>query len=167
MNIYEWEWLKPAIEEASKPIPGGDRVVGVGIIIVSVIIIIILATHLSQGTGFFTRKLTTLELVLLFGYWIAWIITATLESVLGQRLLSRLFDSFGGIIFMSLSSLYFFVIFPFDFSHFVTVMPESTQFTLAWISNNVARVLLGLAGVAMFAAAFFSPVVYKIIQLGK
>lgn len=167
MNIYEWEWLQPAIEAASKPIEAGDRIFGIGIIIFSVLMITILYMNLSQESGFFTRKLTTLELFLLFGYWIAWIITATLDSLLNQRLLSRMFDSFGGIIFMALSSLYFCILFPFDFSHFASVLPSSLQFTVSWISNNLARVVLGLAGVAMLGAAIFSPIAYKIISIGK
>ena len=59
-----------------------------------------LATHQIWSTGFFTSTFGTIEMIMLYGSWIAWIITAGLEGVLGQRLLSRLFDTFGGIIFI-------------------------------------------------------------------
>jgi hypothetical protein len=162
MKYLQANWLDEASIEASKPISLGDRIFGVFILLLSVVILHILTLHLLQETGFIIRELHSLELVLLFGYWVAWIITATLDSVLGMRLASRLFDSFGGILFMAISSLYFFWVFPFEFSLFTSVLPESIQFLLGWLTNSVARGLLLVGGIGMLFASVYSPIVYKI-----
>ncbi len=63
-------------------------------------------------------------MIMLYGSWVAWIITAGLEGVLGQRLLSRLFDTFGGIIFMAVATVWLLVVFPFEFVYFAEVLPD-------------------------------------------
>ena len=127
--------------------------------------ILYLAAHQILSTGFFTAKFGAIEMVMLYGSWISWIITSGLEGVPGQRLLSRLFDAFGGIIFIALATAWLTVVFPFDFAYFADVLPEVLRFLLQWISNDIARVLMVLYAIAMGIAAIYAPIAYKFIRI--
>jgi hypothetical protein len=104
-------------------------------------------------------------MIMLYGSWICWIITSALEGVFGQRLLSRLFDSFGGIIFIVLATVWLLVVFPFEFNYFGNVLPDSLRFLVLWISNDIARVLMVIYIIVMGIAAIYSPIAYKFIEI--
>lgn len=160
-------WFFRAKAEADKGIPLNDRVFGVVIVAVSILIMIYFISHQLGSTGFFNSKFGTLEMVMLYGNLTAWAITGTLEGILGKRLLSRLFDSFGGIIFMAISMAWLLVVFPFDFVHFADLMPEFLRFLLQWISNDIAQGLLVIGVILMVVAAVYSPIAYKIVSLKR
>jgi hypothetical protein len=98
-----------------------------------------------------------------YGSLVFWIITASLEGIFGQRLLSRLFDTFGGIIFVTVATAWLLVVFPFEFAYLADVLPESLRFTLRWISNDVARVVLVLVIILYLGAAVYAPIGYGFI----
>ncbi len=100
----------------------------------------------------------------LYGYSVFWIISAGLEGVLGLRLLSRLFDVFGGVIFGGICIIWLLAIFPFEFSHFAEVLPDSIRFLLRWISNDVARVIMVLGIIVHLGAAIYCPIAYKFVD---
>ena len=157
-------WFSRAKTAAEEPLPRNERVFGIGIVIVSVLMIIFFVSHQIQQTGFFTSKFGAFEMLLLYGFWIFWITTAGLESILSQRLLSRIVDTFGGIIFATISIALLFVIFPFDFSHLADVLPESTKFLIQCVSNDIARVILVLIMILQLLAAIYCPFAYKFID---
>ena len=115
--------------------------------------------------SFFTTKSGTVEMIMLYGSWIAWIITSGLEGVLGQRLLSRLFDAFGGIIYILVATAWLILIFPFDFTYFAEVLPDFLRFLVQWISNDIARILMILYTIGMGIAAIYAPISYKFIRI--
>ncbi len=133
----------------------------------SVLMVLYLAAHQMWSTGFFTATFGTLEMIMLYGSWIAWIITSVLEGVLGQRLLSRLFDTFGGIIFIAVATAWLLVVFPFEFTYFADVLPVILRFLLQWISNDIARVIMVLYTIAMGIAAIYAPIGYKFIKIKR
>ena len=102
---------------------------------------------------------------LFYGHLIFWIITASLEGVLGQRLLSRLFDTFGGIIFIAVATAWLSIAFPFDFAYFADVLPDSLRFLVQWISNYIARIVMVLYTIAMGIAAIYAPIAYKFVRI--
>ena len=118
MNEIE-NWFSRAKAEADKGIPRNERVVGIVIVIFSILMILYFGSHQMQSTGFFTSKFGTLEMLLLYGFWIFWVTTSGLEGLLGRRLLSRLVDVFGGIIFASIAIAWLLFVFPFEFTFFV------------------------------------------------
>ena len=159
-------WFSRGKAEADKGIPNHERIAGIGFFFVgSVLMVLYLAAHQIGSTGFFTAKFGTIEMIMLYGSWIAWIITSGLEGVLGQRLLSRLFDTFGGIIFMAIATAWLLVIFPFEFTYFSDVLPDFLRFLVQWISNDIARVVMVLYAIAMGFAAVYAPKAYGF--LGK
>ena len=129
--------------------------------------ILYLVAHNIWSTGFFTVEFGTTEMIMLYGSWIAWIITSGLEGVLGQRLLSRLFDTFGGIIFIAVATAWLLVVFPFNFSYFADVLPDFLRFLVQWISNDIARILMALYTVAMGIAAVYAPIAYKFVRIKR
>jgi hypothetical protein len=130
-------WFSRAKAEADKGVPLNERVMGVAIVVISVLVIVYFVAHQVGLTGFFTPAFGVLEMFMLYGNLTAWIITGTLEGILGQRLLSRLFDAFGGIIFITVSLAWLTVVFPFDFAYFADVLPDFLRFLVQWLSNDI------------------------------
>ena len=134
--------------------------------------IIYFASHHINSTGFFTSEFGDFEMLLFYGFWIFWITTASLEAIFNQRLLSRIVDTFGGLIFATFSIALLLVLFPYNFTHLVDTLPGSIRFLFSWITNDVARVIMVLVLIAHLAAAVYSPFAYKFVdkkrfKLGK
>ena len=104
---------------------------------------------------------------LLYGSLAAWIITGSLDGILGQRLLSRLFDVFFGIIFLALSLAWLLVTFPFEFAYFADVLPEGLRFLVQWISDDIARGMMVVGTVLLVVAGIYSPIAYKFVKIKR
>ena len=157
-------WFSRAKTEAEKPLPRNERVVGIAIVVFCILMILFFVTHQIQTTGFFTENFGPLEMLLFYGFWIFWITTASLEALLSQRLLSRIVDTFGGLIFATISEAILLLLFPFEFTYLAEVLPASIRFLVQWISNDIARVIIILVIIAHLAAAIYSPFAYKFID---
>lgn len=161
-------WFSRARTEADKGIPKNERIAGIGFFFAgSILVFLYLVAHQIWSTGFFTVVFGPIEMFMLYGSWISWAITSGLEGVLGQRFLSRLFDTFGGIIFIVVATVWLFVIFPFEFAYFADVLPVFLRFLVQWISNDIARGLMILYAIAMGVAAVYAPIAYKFIQIKR
>ncbi len=101
---------------------------------------------------------------LFYGSLIFWIVSAGLEGVFGRRLLSRLFDAFGGLVFATIGITWLLVVFPFEFAYFADVLPDSLRFLVQWISNDIARVLMVLGIIVYLGAAVYCPIAYGFIN---
>jgi hypothetical protein len=82
-NNSWYERAKLAAEEELKP---GDRIFGIVMIVFSFLAILYFIAHQSILTGFFTSRFTIVELFLFYGFWVMWMIIATLESVLRSQM---------------------------------------------------------------------------------
>ena len=102
-----------------------------------------------------------------YGYWPVWLTTASLEGIFGLRLYSRLFDVFGGIIFLLISTVVLLIIFPFDFQYLADVLPDAMRFVLQWVSDDVARVVMMLGTIGLLFATVYSPIAYKFVDLKR
>jgi len=149
--------------EAEKGIPYGERVVGIAIVVFSVLMVLYFVAHQMRSTDFFTVRFGTLEMLMLYGFWGFWIVSAGLEGVFGRRLLSRLFDAFGGLIFATIAIAWLFVVFPFEFAYVADALPDPLRFLVQWISNDIARVLIVLGIIVHLSAAVYSPIAYKFV----
>lgn len=160
-------WFSRAKAEAAKGPSLGDRFTSIVIVVVNVLLICLFVAHQTGSTGFFTLKFGILEMIMLYGSLVAWIITGSLDGIFGQRFFSRLFDVFGGIIFIAISLAWLLVIFPFEFTYFAEVLPVSLRFLVQWISNDIARgiMIIGIIGLAI--AAIYSPIAYKFIRITR
>jgi len=160
-------WFSRAKAEADKGVQNNERVTGIVLVVASILAILYFVFHQIGATGFFTPKFGTLEMFLLYGSLAAWIITGSLDGIFGQRLLSRIFDTFGGIIFIAVANAWLLVIFPFEFTYFTDVLPVSLRFLLQWISNDIARVIILLYTIAMGIASVYSPIAYKFVEIKR
>jgi hypothetical protein len=159
-------WFSRAKAEADKGIPKNDRIAGIGFFFAgSVLMFLYLVFHQIWSTGFFTTKFGPIEMIMLYGSWISLSISSGLEGILGKRLLSRLFDTFGGIIFIAVATAWLLVVFPFEFTYFADVLPDFLRFLVQWISNDIARVIMVLYTIAMGIAAVYAPIGYKFIKI--
>jgi hypothetical protein len=156
-------WYSRGKAEADKGIPDSERIVGVGIVVFCAMMMIYFVVHQMRSTGFFTEKFGAWEMIMFYGSWVFWIVTASLEGILGQRLLSRLWDTFGGLIFAAIATVWLLVVFPFEFSYIADVLPDSLRFTIRWISNDIARVGLVIAIILYIGAAVYAPVAYGFV----
>ena len=68
-------WFSRAKAEADKGIPVSDRVTGIVLVVVSILILSYFAAHQMWSTGFFTTKFGALEMFFLYGSLIFWIIS--------------------------------------------------------------------------------------------
>lgn len=100
----------------------------------------------------------------LYGYSVFWIISAGLEGVLCLRLLSRLFDVFGGVIFGGICIIWLFSVFAFEFAYFADILPNTIKFLLEWISNDIARIIIMLGIIIHIGAAIYCPIGYKFVD---
>jgi hypothetical protein len=157
-------WFSRAKEAAEEPLPRNERVFGIAIVVFCILMILYFGAHQIQNSGFFTSKFGVVEMVLFYGFWMFWITTAGLEAILSQRLLSRIVDTFGGLIFATISMALLLVLFPYEFNHLADMLPESIRFLVQWLSNDIARVIMVLLVIAHLAAAIYSPFAYKFVD---
>jgi hypothetical protein len=156
-------WFSRAKAEADKGLPNNERITGIVLVVASILMILYFIYHQVWSTGFFTAKFGSLEMFLLYGSLVAWIITGSLEGIFSKRLLSRLFDVFGGVAFITISIVLLLVIFPFEFAYFADVLPVSIRFLVRWISNDIARGVMLLGAIGLAVAAVYSPIAYKFV----
>ena len=141
-----------------EPIPYSERVVDIAIVVFSVLIGLYFVAHQTWSTGFFTATFGTLEMLMLYGSLIFWIVTSSLEGIFGRKNLSRLFDLFGGLIFFTVGIVWLFVVFPFEFAYFADVLPDFLRFLVQWISNDIVRVLMVLGIIVTLVMEVYSAI---------
>ena len=160
-------WLSRAKAEADNGVSSGDRFTGVALVVINILLILYFVAHQTGSTGFFTSKFGALEMVMLYGSMVAWIITGALDGILGQRLLSRLFYVFGGIVFIALSLAWLLIVFPFEFAYFADVLPDFLRFLVQWVSNDVARGIMVIGVIVLCFAEVYSPIAYKFVRVER
>lgn len=163
MNEFE-NWFSRAKTTAEKKLLLNERIFGIAIVIVCIFMIMFFRAHQMQLTGFFTSKFSTMEMIMLYGFWVFWIITASLEALLNQRFLSRIVDTFGGVIFAAIAIAWNLVVFPFDFGYFANVLPEFIRFFVQWISNDIALIIMEVLIILHLLAAIYCPFAYKFVN---
>jgi hypothetical protein len=118
-----------------------DIYMSIVIDVVGVLLVLFFIAHQVWSTGFFTEKFSLLEMFLLYGSIFYWIFTCAI-LLLGFKNPSRDLDSFGGLIFVTVTFAWLLIVFPFEFAHVADVLPDFLRFLIQWISNEIARVLM-------------------------
>jgi hypothetical protein len=157
---------KRAEEDMEDVIPYDERVVSYAIILFSVLIVVYFVAHQTWSTGFFTATFGTLEMVMLYGSLIYWIVTSALLLFVRKKL-SRDLDVFGGLIFATVGITWLFVVFPFEFTYFADVLPNFLRFLVQWISNDIARVLMALGIIVALVFAVYSSILYVFVRKAR
>lgn len=118
-----------------------DIILSIVISMVGTLLVLFYIAHQTGSTGFFTAEFGPLEMFLLYGSLFYWILTCVF-LLLGLKHPSRALDTYGGLIFVTITFAWLLIVFPFEFAHVADVLPDSLRFLLQWISNNIARVLM-------------------------
>lgn len=137
-------WFSRRVEGQMKELTSVKHSVArlaVGVVVVFTLIVLYFVAHQVWSTGFFTMPFGVLEMFLFYGSWFEWIAVAALEGA-GRKHLSRDIDAFGGLVFVTISAVWFFVVFPFEFVYFADVLPDFLRFLVQWVSGDIARVVL-------------------------
>jgi len=116
-------------------------------------------SHQFWSTGFFTSAFGNIETILLYSA----LVSGLVPVVLGTLRLNRKIELEYLLLtatFWTGAAEWFFLVFPFDFSHLAAVVPGQLSFLLGWITNDIGRILLG---VSLIGSAAFIP--FYLLQL--
>ncbi len=108
--------------------------------------------HQIFNTGFFTSKFGTFEMVCLYVPIVIASLAPLVRALTGQRNPARPIEALGNLS-LALGSLWLLIVFPFDYSHLADVLPNALQFLLAWITDNIARIVFVLQVIGAFISA--------------
>lgn len=159
-------WLSRRIEQELKDLSNkkcSNPLATIAFVGIFTLILLYLIAHQFLSTGFFNATLNVLAMLLLYGSLGEWIIVAVLETV-GRKNISRDIDAFGGIIFVVASGVWLFAVFPFEFTYFANLLPESLRFLLQWISNDVGRGVLVLWIIINAVAAIYYGILRVLVR---
>jgi hypothetical protein len=101
------------------------------------------AYHQVTQTGFFTAQFGPVEMICLYGPILISLVAPVVRALTGRRNPARPFDV-ATYLSLALGSLWLLIVFPFDFSHLADVLPGAIRFVIAWISNDVGRIIMAL-----------------------
>lgn len=148
-------FFKTVVAELDDNIAFDDRVSSIAIVVFCAMIGLYFVAHQMWSTGFFTATFGMLEMLMLYGSLIFWIVTSAL-ILFNRKNPSRDLDSFGGLFFVTVGISWLLVVFPFEFTYFADVLPDFLRFLLQWISNDIAQVLMVLAIIVHLVLAIYS-----------
>ncbi len=100
-----------------------------------------LVYHQVANTGFFTAKFGSLEMVCLYGPILLAVIAPTIRAVNGHRNVARRFEVASRLC-LAVGSLWLLIVFPFNFAHLADTLPGPLRFVLAWVTDDLGRLLL-------------------------
>lgn len=99
------------------------------------------AYHQEANTGFFTANFGALEMFCLYGPILLSVAAPGVRAVTGRRNPARPFDV-ATYLFLAIAAVWFLIVFPFNFSHLADALPGAFHFVLAWITNDIGRIVL-------------------------
>lgn len=140
---------------SSDPLRGRDARAGVLLVLLgAVLITAFFAAHQAWSTGFFTSDFDLLGIVLFYsalglGLTYPLGVPVALNSHFGRKI--EIAYDISTALFWTITAAWLLFVFPLNFSQLNAVVPGPLKFLLAWITNDVGRVLLGVALVGALA----------------
>lgn len=102
-----------------------------------------LAYHQLVHTGFFTSAFGPAEMFFFYGPIIVSTVALVAKAWSSRRNPARLFEAASNL-FLAVGSLWLLIVFPFNYAHLADALPAALRFLLAWITNDIAAVVLTL-----------------------
>ena len=100
-----------------------------------------LVYHQTANTGFFTDDFGPLEMACLYGPLLFALIAPAVRAITGRRNPGRPFEA-ATSLFLAAGSLWLLNVFPFNFAHLADPLPQSIQFVLAWVTDDIGKIVL-------------------------
>jgi hypothetical protein len=97
--------------------------------------------HQWKGTGFFTDKFGSTEMLALYGPIIISMAAPIQRAVQGRSNPARPLEAISDLS-LAIGSIWLWNHFPFNFAHLADPFPSAMHFAFAWITNNVGRFIL-------------------------
>ena len=140
-----------------------ERVGNVVAVAVIILVTLYFVAHQMGSTGFFTSKFGSAEMFLFYAALLYGLVPTGVRGLVGRKNLARLFDVFGSVL-ATITLVWLYVIFPFDFAYFADVLPSFLRFLLQWISNDIARVLMVIGIIVAPIMAVYTAVFYVFVH---
>jgi len=158
-------WFARRVEAEAKKdtLPYSERVGNIVAVVVIILVVLYFAAHQMWSTGFFTSKFGSAEMFLFYASLLYGLVPTSIRGLVGRKNLARLFDVFGSVLF-TITLVWLYVIFPFDFAYFADVLPSFLRFLLQWISNDIARVLMMLGIIVAPVMAVYTVILYVFVR---
>ncbi|MBL8164063.1 MAG: hypothetical protein JNJ61_18895, partial [Anaerolineae bacterium] len=97
--------------------------------------------HQSQNTGYFTEKFRAIEMFALYAPLMLGFAAPAVRALTGSRNVARPYEAATSLL-LALGSLWLLTRFPFDYTHLPDVLPAGLRFILAWVTDDIARIVL-------------------------
>ena len=127
--------------------------------LISVVVMLLLfgffAYHQVANTGFFTAKFGALEMFCLYGPILLSLAAPAVRALTGRRNPARPLEVATNV-FLAIAALWLLMVFPFNFSHLAGALPAAIRFVLAWITNDIGKVVLILQVIVGSISAFLT-----------
>lgn len=133
--------MSGSIEHFPDVVTSGERL-GEALIIAGMVILTgFFVIHQVTRTGFFNEKFGTLEMILLYVPLLLALMDSAGQIITGHHRPARLFEVGSGLL-LGVAALWYLIVFPFDFTHLADAIPQGLRFLLAWVTNDIGRIVL-------------------------
>ncbi len=134
---------------------------------ISIIVMLLLCGffvyHQVAHTGFFTAKFGAVEMFCLYVPILLSLAAPVVRAVTGHRNPARPFEVATNV-FLAIAALWLLMVFPFNFSHLADALPGAIRFVLAWITNDIGKVVLILQVIVGTIWAFVTTMKYLSVR---
>ena len=138
----------------------GGEVVGA---IITIVVFLFLYENQLRGVAFFASDFGSLAQFFFYAPLFTGMALSLARAVYGRRNGLRPFDSVNAL-FLAAAAFWLLSVFPFDFSHFGDMFPSSIGFVFWWLTNDVGRFLLTLAGLCALVNSVYTAFLYSAVR---
>ena len=128
-------------------------------VVISIIIFLFLYENQLRGVAFFASKFGGNAQFFFYAPLFTGMALSLTKAVYGRRNGIRPLDSLNSL-FLAVAAFWLLSVFPFDFTHLGDMFPTSIQFLFQWLTNNIGRALIILAGVASLTNCVYTALLY-------
>ena len=106
-----------------------------------ILLLVFFGFHQWKRTGFFTDRFGPIEMAALYLPIVISLVAPLLRTIQGKNDPARLLEAVSDIS-LAVGSIWLWIAFPFDFTHFADVFPPSIHPAFSWINDRVGRIIL-------------------------
>lgn len=128
------------------------------------ILISFFAYHQFAQTGFFTARFGVVEMLCIYGPILLSLFAPISRVLTGHRNPARPLQVLTDVC-IALAAFWLLQVFPFDFAHLADALPVPLRFSLAWINDDIGRIVLVFQAAVGLLAALITTIIYLVEQV--
>lgn len=132
-------------------------------VVIAIVIFLFLYENQLRGAAFFTSSFGGLAQFFFYGPLFTGMILSFGRAMYGRRNAVRPFDCMN-MLFLAISAFWLLSSFPFDFAQFGGMFPSEIQFVFGWLTNDIGRALLTLAGLLSLVNMVYTGFLYAAVR---